>query len=292
MLRPAVCLTALALLALPAAGQVRGQGGSTQNAGGFGSSTGGAGFGAGSAAGGGSLSAGGSGVGQALSGGGGGGLTGGGTTGAGGGSGLGGQTGNALGFGEGLQVQDPTTFVGSGAGVNGFVGGAGGQQALNGAAGGGGFGGAGAGGFGAAGGGPTRGGGTRSSGNDPRRIIAVPLRLRIARPTLPPATLSRTLALRTAALYAADRFTPRRGFRNLQSEVDDDGVVTLSGDLSTDDRALAAAIARIEPGVQDVRENFASSIDDGETLAPAPLTADAPVLLRRGPAPSLRVLNP
>ncbi|MFH5806104.1 hypothetical protein [Alienimonas sp. DA493] len=299
MIRVAVSLTALALVACPAWGQVSGGGGGGRQPGGYGNSGGGSGFGGGSGIGGGA------GGGGTLSGGGqGGGGTGGtgstGGTNVGGGAGLGGQTESSIGFGEGLQAQTPNVFLGSGAGMNSFVGGAGGQQALGAAGatggfGGGGFGGANAG-FGGVGAGPTRGGGSRAAGSDPRLNIAVPLRIAVPVPVRPPATLSQNLARRAAVLSAVTSLADRPAFRNLRTSANADGVVTLSGNLPEADRRLAAALARIEPGVTDVREDFAADVDaDVEvspTLAPPPPPVGAPLLNNDYGVAPLRVLNP
>ena len=295
MLRPAVCLSAVALLVTPAAGQVGGPTGASRSGAGLGSLSGG-GFGAGSTAGSGAGATAGTSLGAAA-----------------GIAGPGGRTGTGLGFGEGLRPQDPGLFLGSGAGLNPFIGGAGGQQALDalgglgtgrfgsGGIGTGGFGtgGFGTGGFGSGGlfggagaAGPVRRGGNRAAGNDPRLNIAVPLRLRVPRPAVSAASLSQTLARRAAVLSAATRFAPRPGFRGLRTAADDAGTVTLSGDLPEADRRLAVALARIEPGVRAVREEFGVSLPPSPTPAPAPPAADAPVLLRTDAVTPLRVLNP
>ncbi|NNJ25556.1 BON domain-containing protein [Alienimonas chondri] len=280
MLRTAACLLAFAGLACSAPAQ--GARGTTSGAGG---ATTGSSFGGTSGAG--TLTGGATGAGQSLSGAAGG-LTGAGVGGAGAG-GIGGQTGTAVGFGEGLQAQNPGTFLGSGAGLNGFVGGAGGQRAVNAATGGTtGFGGGGGG--GAAG--PTRQGGARSSGNDPRLNIAVPLRVRIAVPPRSPAALGQSLARRAAILTDPSRFESRPGFAGLRVGADDAGVVTLSGSVPEEDRRLAAAIARLQPGVSDIREAYDAEPGVDATPAPRPPAVDAPVLLRTERGTSMRVLNP
>ena len=332
MIRPALAASAVFLAAGVAAPDAAAQ--RQPTGGGFGQTgglTGGAGaqggFGGLGAAGGGlgsTAGAGGFGTGSTVGGGGalgglGGGLTGGGLGGGLGGGGLSGGGGlNSsinTGFGAGVAQQIPGTFIGGGAGNTPFLG----SGALNAAGGspfGGGFGGGspfGGGGFGGGsfgqggfgnfgnfGAGPGRFGGG-GSGGDPRLQIGVPLRLRFAAPVRPAATVGTALAARAAGLAAVSQFTPRPGFAGLRPAVDADGVVILSGNVPDADRKLAAALARTEPGVREVREAYDAApagpaVADpdasfGETIAPPPAPVGSPLLLSTDEVVPLRVLK-
>ena len=265
-----------------------------------------------------SLSNDGGGFGSALGGGfgGSGGGLGGGFGGGLGGSGAGGQFGGAVeGFGNGLaDLSGAGSFLGGGAGRNGFLG-AGGQAAL----GGGGFGGAGLGGFGAPGGGfggqgfggqgfgggfggqgfgggfggtPGRAGGTTSLGNDPRRNIAVPLRLRFAAPARNFGAVNSAFAARAAAIAARASAVGNPRLAGVRADFADSGTVTLSGDAPAADRKLAAALARLEPGVTGVVEDYDPDPSRVDTLtAPAPVELNATLLSTDDVVP-LRVLRP
>ena len=240
---------------------------------------------------------------------GGGGSAGFGATDVGGAGGFGATTvGTDTGIGTNLQQQG-AGFLGAGAGQTGFLGAggsfAGGQSGLLGGAGFGtggfGTGGFGTGGFGGTGFGgagrvgPARSGGARGAGSDPRLSIGVPLRVRFAAPVRTPAVVGNAFLGRTARLSALAGAYGRPGLAGLRGAVGANGVATLSGDVPEADRRLAAALARIEPGVTDVRESFADS-DLAPTLtptpAPPPPAADSPLLLRTENVVPLRVLNP
>ncbi len=92
-------------------------------------------------------------------------------------------------------------------------------------------------------------------------------------------------------LSTATRFASRPGFAALRATADDAGDVTLSGDLPAGDRRLAAALARLEPGVRSVREAY-PDLAAAPTPAPAPPAANAPALFRTGVVVPLRVLTP
>ena len=241
-----------------------------------------------------------------------GGLGGGGLGGGGlGGGGLGGsQLGvSQLGAGLGQDIRQQGGFVGSGAGAAPFLGS--GAAAAQGGAGGlggfgtpgglGGFGGAGS--FGGAGGGfgassqarlgtfggnngPVRGGGSRGFGDDPRSVIAVPLRLRFAAPRVAPAALGTAFDARTAAFAGRTGFAGRAGIGGLRSAFGTGGVATLSGTVPPADRKLAAALARLEPGVREVREAY-GDVDLGGTDGPRlPLDSNTGVETLTAPGPA------
>ena len=167
-----------------------------------------------------------------------------------------------------------------------------------------GFGGAG---FGAGGfGGPGRVGGNAGVGSDPRFNIRVPLRLRVGLPAVRPpryagaATAGAALAARASVLAADTRFNARPGLAGLRAESGENGEVTLSGDVPEANRKLAAALARLEPGVTGVVENyadapadFAADLDSGSAeLAPPPVPAPTPALRQTENVVPLRILNP
>ena len=227
-----------------------------------------------------------------------------GATNVGGGAGFGATAvGTDTGIGTNLQQQGGG-FLGAGAGQTGFLGAggsfAGGQTGLPGGAGfgtggfgTGGFGGTGFGGAGRVG--PARSGGARGAGSDPRLSIGVPLRVRFAAPVRAPAVVGNAFLGRTARLSALAGAYGRPGLAGLRGAVGTDGVATLRGNVPEADRRLAAALARIEPGISDVRERFADSDLApalNPTLAPPPPAADSPLLLRTENVVPLRVLNP
>ena len=201
----------------------------------------------------------------------------------------------ASGFGGGFG----NTGFGGGFGNSGLGGGFG-----NAGFGGGGFGG---GGFGA---GPARTG-AAAAGSDPRLSINVPLRLGFAAPVRPAANIGAAYAARTSFLAAQTGRTARPGLAGVRAAMGDDGVVTLSGNVPAADRRLAAALARLEPGVRDVREAYdiaepaaAGAILPGAPpapparpgqveaiAAPEPLP-DTPLLRQTENIVPLRVLNP
>ena len=214
-------------------------------------------------------------------------------------SGLGGLFGGDVGLGGASQFGGAGLpgGVGGGLGGGGFGGGGFGNQF------GGGFGNQFGGGFGA----PGRAGGNRGLGTDPRANIRVPLRLGIAPPAAAPrryagaATAGAAFAARAAAITRTG-IAGRPGLAGLRATPGEGGAVTLSGDVPAADRKLAAALARLEPGVTGVVENYADApagfsqdlngTAPGAQLAPPPPALGNPALRQTEDVVPLRILNP
>ena len=190
-------------------------------------------------------------------------------------------------------------FGGTGFGGTGFGGGFGTTPS------GGGFGANPFGGFGGGFGAPGRAGGNAGLGNDPRLGIRVPLRLNVGVPAVRPpryagaATAGAAYAARASVLAGRTGLNARPGLAGLRAGGDGNGAVTLSGDVPEADRKLAAALARLEPGVTSVVEEyaaepagFADDLTPGAELAPPPPALAAPNLRQTEEIVPLRVLNP
>ena len=196
-----------------------------------------------------------------------------------------------------------TGFGGTGFGGNQFGGGFGNAGFGTGGFGANQFGG---GGFGGGFGAPGRAGGNAGVGTNPRANIRVPLRLNVGVPAVRPprfagaATAGAAYAARASALASQAGLAARPGFRGLRARGDGNGAVTLSGDVPEADRKLAAALARLEPGVTGVVENYADAPADfaddidaaGPELAPPPPALDVPTLRQTEEIVPLRILNP